>query len=90
MRVVKIVKTCSACPEQYEGELSNGDKFYVRCRWGHARLGVSSISIDDAVQATPVSEIHYDDDMQGAFDNGDLKKLFEQASIELDESIITE
>ena len=90
MKVVKIVRTCFACPEQYEGELSNGEKFYVRCRWGHARLGVSPNSVDEAVHAKPISEIYYDDDIQGVFDAGDLKKLFEQVNIELDESIITE
>ena len=26
MKVVKIVRTCFACAEQYESELSNGEK----------------------------------------------------------------
>lgn len=41
MNKVKYIKqTRSACPSQWEGELENGQDFYIRYRWGHLTLDV--------------------------------------------------
>lgn len=38
--VLTAEQTCSACPEQWEGDLVAGLRFYFRYRWGVASLGV--------------------------------------------------
>lgn len=41
IRVVELVKTCNACPAQWDGMTDDGRKVYVRYRWGclSVRLG---------------------------------------------------
>ena len=50
-RVVALDQTCGACPSQWEGRLDNGQRIYVRYRWGRLQLGVGP-NIDAAVDAT--------------------------------------
>lgn len=38
-RVVAIVRTCPACPSQWEGRTADGRAVYVRYRWGTLRVG---------------------------------------------------
>jgi len=79
-KVTEIQRTCFACPEQYEGKLDSGEEFYVRCRWGYGRLDIDDIT---------VSYIEYSGDaLRGTFEEGDLVKLFFNAGIYLDESLI--
>lgn len=33
-KVKHIERTCDACPTQYEGEFEDGDRLYIRYRWG--------------------------------------------------------
>lgn len=77
--VTRLVKTCGACPEQYEGELDDGSEVYIRCRWGSGRLDINGES---------VAWVEYDDNYQGTFDDGDVEKLFKDAGIEIDMSIV--
>lgn len=79
-RVKTIIKTCGACPEQYEGRLDTGEEFYVRCRWGFGRLDIDNVT---------TNTIEYPDDpFRGSFADGDLVKLFFEAGIYLDETMI--
>lgn len=78
--VTRLVMTCGACPEQYKGELDDGSEVYVRCRWGSGKLYING---------ELVARVEYDDDWQGTFDDGDVEKLFTDAGIEIDMSIIT-
>lgn len=39
-RVATVERTCGACPEQYEGTLTDGRPFYFRYRHGWAGLGI--------------------------------------------------
>lgn len=41
MIVTKLVQTCTACPSQWEGELDNGDEFYVRYRHGNFTVDIN-------------------------------------------------
>ena len=79
-KVVAIKQTCFASPELYEGELDTGEYFYARCRWGHCRL--------DIPHGKMVASIQYEDPLKGCFEKGELKKLFAQADIELDEDLL--
>jgi len=49
--VLESAHTCSACPDQYEGTLTDGTAFYLRYRSGHAELGVGA-DLDAAVMDT--------------------------------------
>ncbi|MBK8198121.1 MAG: hypothetical protein IPK75_07095 [Acidobacteria bacterium] len=47
----RLEKTCTACPAQWEGELSDGTCFYVRYRFGVLRVGFGATpdaAVDDA------------------------------------------
>lgn len=43
-----LEKTCTACPSQWEGELSDGTRFHVHYRYGVLRVGLGATG-DDAV-----------------------------------------
>lgn len=38
LKIIKLKRTCFACPEQWEGETENGDKIYARERHGEMRV----------------------------------------------------
>lgn len=38
--VIKMIRTCEQFPEEYEGTLSDGRLFYVRCRFGLGTIQV--------------------------------------------------
>ncbi len=76
-KVVEIRKTCGACPEQYEGLLDNGETFYIRCRWGQARI--------DIPHGTTAATMQYDDEWRGEFESpDDIKKLMKDAGVDGD------
>lgn len=41
MKLVKLTKTCSGCPAQWEGTLEDGRMVYIRYRWGWLSVSVS-------------------------------------------------
>lgn len=41
IKVVKVRRTCTACPSQWEGETSTGQYVYARYRGGHMRVDVA-------------------------------------------------
>lgn len=45
-----LVRTCGACPEQWEGETLDGQHVYLRHRHGAGRLSIGP-TLDDAVDA---------------------------------------
>lgn len=65
-RVAQVRQTCTACPEQYEGTLTNGRDFYFRYRAGVASLAVGN----DPRGRVDVSTEH-GDGMQGIFASND-------------------
>jgi hypothetical protein len=38
--IVKIIKTCDACPTQWEGTTDKGEYVYIRYRCAHLRAGM--------------------------------------------------
>lgn len=46
IKVTKLIRTCSACPSQWEGETEDGRYLYIRYRWGRLRGGVYKSDID--------------------------------------------
>lgn len=73
------LQTCWACPDQWEGQFSNGDYFYFRYRSGLASLGVSKDSMKGAVEASFQNETAHGEDMQGAFDtHAERQEVFQR------------
>lgn len=72
MRVVKIIRTCFACPSQWEGEFSNGDKLYIRYRWGYLSVRRDS---QDAVNGEEIFGEQVGDGLDGVLRYEDLKSI---------------
>lgn len=69
-------RTCSACPTQYEGTLTDGRTFYFRYRSGRAELGFGD-GLDAAVEDSWVSpSIGYGDRLDGVADEDEFVALF--------------
>lgn len=51
--IIKLTRTCIACPSQWEGETSHGAAVYIRFRWGELTVHVGP-SIDEAIDRPPV------------------------------------
>lgn len=49
MKLLRLKKTCEACPSQWEGELEDGRFIYIRFRWGNLGFGIGE-TIKDAIK----------------------------------------
>jgi len=45
IKVSEVVRTCHACPSQWEGTTSEGQHVYVRYRWGFLRVDVDNETV---------------------------------------------
>lgn len=63
----RFVKTCSACPEQYDVIMGDKKIAYIRLRWGvlTCQMGNSTIY-----------EYYFNDNMKGCFDSDDEREIF--------------
>lgn len=43
--VSEVVRTCHACPSQWEGTTSEGKRVYARYRWGFLRVDVDNETV---------------------------------------------
>jgi hypothetical protein len=58
-RVKTLTQTCLVAPSQWEGHLTDGRMFYVRCRHGRLEVRVSPVpttDVSDAVRGGVVLE----------------------------------
>jgi hypothetical protein len=67
--------TCFACPTQWEGEMTDGTKFYFRYRHGVARLGFGD-TIDEAVMDTSGESMVFGDSLDGVMDHTEYSQAF--------------
>ena len=77
LTAMTLVKTCPACPSQWEGKLKDGRMYYVRYRWGCLEATISKDKTDDVMDAVGGEELHYDeqgDDFDGAMDTHVMKE----------------
>lgn len=65
--VASYVKTCEACPEQYEGTLCDGRSFYFSYSRGEVFLGIAR-TLDEAVRE-PGTRAKIDKPADGMFDS---------------------
>jgi hypothetical protein len=67
LRVVSLTQTCTACPSQWEGRLSNGDYVYIRYRHGYLSLSTGPTP-DEAVGGEDVFAEQIGGDFDGFMD----------------------
>lgn len=67
MKVVSLNKTCSFCPLQWEGRLSDGRYTYIRYRWGWLGVAVGDTE-DEAVGNKYIYHEKVGDDYDGFMD----------------------
>jgi len=53
-RLVKLTKTCEACPAQWEGQTEDGQYVYARYRWGILSVGFGK-TLDHAIANREIS-----------------------------------
>lgn len=69
-KIVQIVRTCDSCPTQYEGTFEDGDRLYIRYRWG--RLSVEKGKDVPSFEDTPLYSEEIGDDLDGTLDDSAL------------------
>ena len=78
LKVVKLEKTCRACPAQWEGKLEDGRMIYIRYRWGRLSIRVSKgakSDIREAIRGEEILGIEHGDDLDGTMDFQTLVNL---------------
>lgn len=78
LKIVEYIKTCSACPAQWEMWVKNGRMIYVRYRYGHLTVNISEKPTEDVAKAINGKEIlslHCGDDYHGEMEIETLEKL---------------
>lgn len=56
MKVIKLTKTCEACPSQWEGTLEDGRMIYIRYRWGYLSVRISEDKTEDIGDAVALGD----------------------------------
>jgi len=80
MKVKTIIKTCGACPSQWEGHLEDGRMFYARYRWGALGISLSEYPTDDVFIAMDnnIYNEQLSDGLDGVLDEDELKTEMEK------------
>lgn len=79
MKIVQeLEQTCSACPAQWEGTTRDGERVYVRYRWGWLQVGFGK-TLDDAIDDDTISK-QIGDSYDGVMDYGQLKEAVPEVS----------
>ncbi len=76
--VKKLVKTCFACPAQWEGETDDSRLVYIRYRWGYLSVKISEpnkTDITDAVRGDEVFGKDLSDPFGGYMNDKELKEV---------------
>lgn len=78
--VSKATCTCWACPDQWEGMITDGRYFYLRYRSGVARLGIGG-NVDEAIEDTMPGGrgvwVQVGDPLDGVFESDEARnKVF--------------
>ena len=77
MKVRDIIKTCEACPSQWDGHFEDGRMFYVRYRWGHLIIRVSpdlTDNVHEAVEGKEILSKQVGDSLNGFLDDDQFRR----------------
>ena len=78
IKIKQLVKTCEACPAQWEGYTDDDRKVYVRYRWGHlsVRLGDIGDTAEFAgIRGEEIFGKQIGEDLHGVMSYDELKEL---------------
>ncbi|GAJ20753.1 unnamed protein product [marine sediment metagenome] len=77
IKIIKLKRTCFACPAQWEGETSDKRAVYIRYRWGHLSIRLSEVggTVSDAVGGREIYGEEIGDGFDGLMDFAELEKL---------------
>jgi len=67
---IKLVKTCFACPEQYDLFFEDKMIAYIRLRWGRLYCSVPDVS------GKIIYDYQFEDTMKGMFDDENERKKY--------------
>lgn len=83
IKIVKMVRTCYACPAQFEGIDEDGYPYYFRYRWGllSIRKGKKNKDIMTAVKGKEVFSYNIGDELSGFMEYDELKKILKDVII---------
>lgn len=79
MKITELVRTCYACPSQWEGRTACGHPIYIRYRWGRlsVRIGLIGESEWGAVEGQEIIGLPIGDGMDGFMEYQTLKGILE-------------
>lgn len=84
MEIIKVNRTCSACPSQWELTLKDGRMIYVRYRWGMLSIRISpdpTTDIGDAVGGEELIHEQLGDDLDGCIEYHEIGQYLKKAGI---------
>lgn len=84
IEIINLIKTCPACPAQWEGTTSDGRMIYIRYRWSFLSVRISEKETTDIMKAVDGEEIFGYQNEKSGFDGflkyKELKEIIEKFS----------
>lgn len=81
-KVIKLEKTCDACPSQWELTLEDGRMVYVRFRWGNFTANISpspTTQISDAVSGESLLSLeNFSDSLDGYLEESKMIEILSE------------
>jgi hypothetical protein len=74
MKIMELVRTCSACPSQWEGIIKDEGLVYIRYRWGRLSIKFTAHGID-AVLGEEIFSKDIGHDLDGLLTNEELQSI---------------
>jgi len=74
MEITTIVRTCIACPSQWQGRLNNEQYIYIRYRWSNFTIGVGD-DLFQAISNTIFSDLIGDSPYEGWMTNLEMMNI---------------
>lgn len=78
MKVKNVVRTCAACPSQWEAETEDGRGVYIRYRYGCIQVWVSHNAGEDGLDGDCVFGDCIGDDFDGCIPWDVVEKIIER------------
>lgn len=89
MKIIELIKTCYACPSQWEAKLDDGSSVYIRFRFGRftARLGKTP---EDAVGGALVIELNQGHSLDGVMTDSEMMSILVEQGWEIGDELVSD
>lgn len=67
-RLKSLTQTCTACPSQWDGKLTDGTPVYIRYRWGSLRVDLNPFTDEELT----IYVRHHGDGLDGSMSEEDM------------------